>query len=482
MDDIFTPEQIAQILEEFFKVVGTRRYVGERYVPIFGRKGEESIQWDNSAPYEPLTIVLYQGNSYTSRQFVPIGVDITNQEFWALTGNYNAQIELYHSETIAAREIADNALTAANNAQNDINTLLPKVDFSAENTVKDVTDGLDERTTALENRVLVVLGDSWSDGSNDPDTTWYMRVADRLGLTAYVTAAVAGKGFHYGITDTIPLQVASAVALVQNAGYTVNDVKYVIAFGGVNDYRHSVSYTNAASGMKTTYNNARTAFPNAKVFIVGPNAGKWDVMDSLDSSDADKKSDYSGFVPWMRDIKNNLHNNGYPIVWDASAWLNYYGVDASNLYNSDLLHPTQMGHNIIASYMLTIIQGTYTGPHFYASSKSLAASSNDSTPLSVKVTVDGGQASIQFECTGSALVTTNNVYWTLQNFPLFPGGTTGHSYRPGFVCSNFNNASLSDGYAPIRGYFNPNNRRLTLYPNLAGGLNQVFGSLSFAIY
>ena len=126
MADTFTPEQIAQILEEFFKVVGTRKYIGERYVPIFGRKGEESIQWDNSAPYEPLTIVLYQGNSYTSRQYVPIGVDITNQEFWALTGNYNAQIE--------------NAIAIANNAQTDIDTLLPKADFSAENTVKKYID------------------------------------------------------------------------------------------------------------------------------------------------------------------------------------------------------------------------------------------------------------------------------------------------------------------------------------------------------
>ena len=94
----FTPEQISQILEEFFKVVGTRQYIGARYVPIFGRKGEESIEWDNSAPYEPLTIVLYQGNSYTSRQYVPVGVEITNQEFWAITGNYNAQIEQYRSE------------------------------------------------------------------------------------------------------------------------------------------------------------------------------------------------------------------------------------------------------------------------------------------------------------------------------------------------------------------------------------------------
>lgn len=98
MANPFTPEQISQILEEFFKVVGTRQYIGARYVPIFGRKGEESIEWDNSAPYEPLTIVLYQGNSYTSRQYVPVGVEITNQEFWAITGNYNAQVEMYRQE------------------------------------------------------------------------------------------------------------------------------------------------------------------------------------------------------------------------------------------------------------------------------------------------------------------------------------------------------------------------------------------------
>ena len=101
MANPFTPEQISQILEEFFKVVGTRQYIGARYVPIFGRKCEESIEWDNSAPYEPLTIVLYQGNSYTSRQYVPVGVEITNQEFWALTGNYNAQVEQYRRDVQA---------------------------------------------------------------------------------------------------------------------------------------------------------------------------------------------------------------------------------------------------------------------------------------------------------------------------------------------------------------------------------------------
>ena len=95
-----TPAQISHILEEFFKVVGTRQYIGARYVPIFGRKGESFIQWDNSAPYEPLTVVLYQGNSYTSRQYVPEGVEITDELFWAPTGTYNAQVEQYRLEVL----------------------------------------------------------------------------------------------------------------------------------------------------------------------------------------------------------------------------------------------------------------------------------------------------------------------------------------------------------------------------------------------
>ena len=71
---------------------GQNVYVGHRYVPkIFG-------EWDNTKIYEPLSIVQYQGASYTSRQPVPIGVDINNEEFWVVTGNYNAQVEQYRQD------------------------------------------------------------------------------------------------------------------------------------------------------------------------------------------------------------------------------------------------------------------------------------------------------------------------------------------------------------------------------------------------
>lgn len=95
----YTPEQITEILDAYFSTRTDREYIGMRYVPIFGRKGESSIEWDGGiGVYEPLTIVLHEGNSYTSRQYVPVGIDISNSEYWAQTGNFNAQIERLSGE------------------------------------------------------------------------------------------------------------------------------------------------------------------------------------------------------------------------------------------------------------------------------------------------------------------------------------------------------------------------------------------------
>ena len=84
------------------------QYIGARYVPLFA----EPFNWNINKEYEPLTIVTNQGNSYTSRQFVPKGVDISDTSFWASTGNYNAQIEQYRQEVAAF----DARITAAQNA------------------------------------------------------------------------------------------------------------------------------------------------------------------------------------------------------------------------------------------------------------------------------------------------------------------------------------------------------------------------------
>ena len=146
----FTPEEIQEILNIYFENFAHRQYIGQRYVPIFGRKDEESIQWDNTGTYEPLTIVLYQGNSYTSRQFVPAGVEITNQTYWANTGNYNAQVEAYRQEVLGVTENITNidakigeGFTAQNTIADSIESLNDSIDENVE-TINHTIDGIND--------------------------------------------------------------------------------------------------------------------------------------------------------------------------------------------------------------------------------------------------------------------------------------------------------------------------------------------------
>lgn len=96
-----------------------RQYIGARYVPLFA----DPAEWNNQQTYEPLTIVIHQGNSYTSRQYVPVGIDINNTDFWALTGNYNAQVESYRQETKQALSLAQTNESNITDIDNNLNAL-----------------------------------------------------------------------------------------------------------------------------------------------------------------------------------------------------------------------------------------------------------------------------------------------------------------------------------------------------------------------
>lgn len=78
--------------------MAVRQYVGARYVPKFYEFNNGV--WQSNTEYEPLTIVQYNGNSYTSKKSVPanIGEPSSNSDYWVATGNYNAQVENYRIE------------------------------------------------------------------------------------------------------------------------------------------------------------------------------------------------------------------------------------------------------------------------------------------------------------------------------------------------------------------------------------------------
>lgn len=70
------------------------QYIGARYVPLFYTASDNSNDWEAGVQYEPLTIVTYLNQSYTSKIPVPasVGNPADNPTYWILTGAYNAQV------------------------------------------------------------------------------------------------------------------------------------------------------------------------------------------------------------------------------------------------------------------------------------------------------------------------------------------------------------------------------------------------------
>lgn len=106
--------------------MSTRQYVGARYVPKFS----DPIAWDKQRAYEALEIVTYLGTSYTSKKPVPVGTEIDNEEYWVVTGNYNAQVEQYRQDVEKVKtEIAKTNTNLVNISKNIALNALPIRDF-----------------------------------------------------------------------------------------------------------------------------------------------------------------------------------------------------------------------------------------------------------------------------------------------------------------------------------------------------------------
>ena len=144
--------------------MSVREYVGARYVPKFA----DPIEWDNTLSYEPLTVVTNQGSSYVSRQSVPTGIDITNENYWILWADYNAQIEAYRREVqtfnsrIEAMEeglpVADfNENNTVKDSINDIKSIIPASNFTDVNTVKKYIDDKSTDVTTYVNTTKTEL-------------------------------------------------------------------------------------------------------------------------------------------------------------------------------------------------------------------------------------------------------------------------------------------------------------------------------------
>ena len=327
-----------------------KQYVGARYVPIFGRKNETTIDWDNSKPYEPLSIVLYQGNSYTSKQYVPKGAEITDEKYWALTGNYNAQVETYRQEVknFDARITSNtNNITTNTNNINDINANL---------TALGVTDT--ETATQLKtkiNRNALYIGNSYTlgIGSSDNQTGIYELTKFIFSETDIVWGDGIGFTPYTGHTETFLTKYQNFITENPEKSQKLTDIVIVSAYGDTRALIAKNNNAQYAQELITVLNNfislVHTNSPNAMVHVVfaegtsQENKGGVTVRKEFELDNI-----FAGAIAQLS--AKNIRYLGWP-GWNITH--------RANCFSNDGYHPNDHGYNFLATSFIEGFFGTF---------------------------------------------------------------------------------------------------------------------------
>ena len=307
---------------------GVRQYVGARYVPVFA----DPLEWSSTQGYESLTVVLHEGNSYTSRQSVPVGIDINNTAYWAETGNYNAQIEAYRQEVMTY----DGRITANANAI-DAET---QARINGDNELSLRIDSLSKQTPVQDEngRDAVFIGDSFmAPTASYPRKLAYF-TAQLMGWTMY-NYAYGGSGWvdEAGASMNFYHQIQKAA---QQISIPVADVDYIVIGGGFNDWNDPtpLTYQQLYSAALQTIKEARAQFPNAQIIAIPMTFRNYGV-------DTHMHDLYSAIVAGIA-----ASGVAVKVIKDAYMWqLGFKNVDG--------VHPTEELYEIMAQYVASKVMG-----------------------------------------------------------------------------------------------------------------------------
>lgn len=378
-------------------------YTGLRYVPIFA----DPIEWNSANSYEALTIVVHEGNSYTSKQAVPVGIDILNETFWALTGNYNAQVEQYRQEV--------------KSYENTVKSFDGRI-TTVENEVVDIQNDIE----ALKDDILII-GDSWAENySLRKRKTWtyYLQSYIKAPIHNYAAGGskVVGTSPIPGLNGNFAGQVDQAIA---DTSYDHGNVGTVVIMGGVNDFRSKDTASNVANAFIGHINRLHNAFPKSRIIVVLNHQCL--ITQAL--------------VNYCNSIKYLIQP--YCECMTTFGWLEF-----PKHYENDYIHPTQDANGgaiVLMQNMLTIMAGgTINYAHTVAN---LNIGDSEGNTFVLDFIYDVNDASgfitphINLSCTTNVSVKNNKVFSFVVNrdgtISDASSGGTGWKLNGGYIWSPF---------------------------------------------
>ena len=325
-----------------------KQYVGARYVPKFA----SPVEWAADTSYEALTIVTFNNASYTSKVQVPptVGNPANNPKYWALTGNYNAQVEQYRQETenynaqveqyrqetAKASQAAETATQATAKVGTDLATEIQNR-TAADNTItenfNDKLQKIQSQISIFKKPIVISIGDSIANGYSDakgdrPEFSWY-NYADGNRYTIYpyqnsgggfIATGHKNKTYSQLLSDAHNDHPEANIIIVETA---MNDLSYIS--------------TTLSSSLNAFWKQVNNLYPNARKIFV------WTTHSTLVSY-ADKRIAEGMFTDMLA-----------------------YGVECYSLTSRIILgcqsdggytHLSDTGYNIFSTFMYGALEGS----------------------------------------------------------------------------------------------------------------------------
>ena len=261
---------------------------------------------------------------------------------------------------------------------------------------------------------MVVIGDSFTEAATTSSTgVWCTPIANALGVT-YHNFAIGGTGFLTG-TDTTKYtgQINTAK---QSTAFDNNLVTWVFICGCLNDMNKSSSAFEQA--IRTTLSEAKSAFPNAKIVVVGPNT--WNSFTLGNNDDTGMSSIYAHYM-----LATNCIYNG---AMFASTL--YMGAGSNKYTNNS--HPNSEIQQNMARCIFAQLFGS-TEKHLISSFN--VSGTNVTANFSMSIESDGnmsmsGSLTTTSDFTGTVeIILPNNIQVYKRNIMMF-----GSDGKDGFCC------------------------------------------------
>lgn len=278
--------------------MATRQYIGARYtIKIYeNSQNPASAAWESGFPYERLTMVQYNNDTYVSKKDVPsnVGNPAENAQYWVQTGFYNGQISVLQEE---------------------INELEKFVNGRYQN---------------FANRKFAFATDSWMNIIND-------HLVPMMGLTLsdVIRISCSGGGFVQANPD-------SETFLTKLSAQPVDtEVTDFLVIGGQNDAYGNQAALDVESAMNTYFNIARTKYPNATFYFVP--------CQHITDTIAHATKYLIKLIPVFEKVCAENAVKYYP---NAT-----YIINKISMVSGDRQHTSSAGAAVIATYLLNALLG-----------------------------------------------------------------------------------------------------------------------------